>query len=417
MAQERWVGALALASVGILAGWSEPALGQGFQDALGPSAESRALAGAMSASARGASASFINPAGLGRAERPEVYAGFGLLGTNRSSVPEGTAGPIDSELELTPLPALSVGVPLTPWLVLGGHAAPASFQGGAFQVDVNGTSVRDARSFRIMEAGPEVAVLVPEELVPGALSVGVGYRVTAGGLDRIRAPSVGAGDVRLDLAGVDATGMRLGLQYSPIPEFRLGVTWQTGVSLRLGGDSGQLAAVAVDQPSAVWTLPTRVTIGGRFDIDRYGLALEYRLADYSGTELTYRGTASDGGVTQRETVPLGAVHSAHLGGEVRLSREELEFPLRAGVAIESIFGSQSGAAPFELPPAPLTTLSVGAGVQHRDWGGSLAVSTRLGGGTVFGTGSGSDCDLCGQPGQMMLYEWALALDFAVRLGR
>ena len=72
------MGALPLAGLPLAMGLTTPAFGQGFQDALGPGAESRALAGAVTAGASGAQASFINPAGLGRVERVEFYLGLGL---------------------------------------------------------------------------------------------------------------------------------------------------------------------------------------------------------------------------------------------------------------------------------------------------------------------------------------------------
>ena|GEM_PF-1928430 len=406
-----------VAGSGVLAAVSSlalPASAQGFQDALGPGAESRALGGAVTAGASGAQASFANPAGLARAERPEVYFGMGLLGTNRTASPQGTTGPIGSEVELTPLPALSAALPLTEWLVLGAHTAPASFQGGAYRVDSAGASLRDARSFRMLEAGPELAFLVPDDVLPGALTFGASYRITAGALDRARAPGESPGDLGLDLSGADFASVRLGAQYSPLPELRFGLSWQSAVSIALGAESGRLAGVLVDQPQAIWTLPARLAVGARFDLDRYGVALEYRLVDYSGSDLTYVEEAGDGPITQRETGPLGVVHSGHLAAEMRLSRRELEFPIRVGLAIESVFGSSLAASPFEPPPAPLGSLSAGAGVQSRNWGGNIAIATRFGGGSV-----GDDdptCDLCAQAGDVALYEWSLAADFVVRFG-
>ena len=205
------------------------------------------------------------------------------------------------------------------------------------------------------------------------------------------------------------------MQYSPIPELRFGLSWQNGVTVTHDAVQGELGGSPLDYALTEWPLPSRLTVGARFDLDRYGLALEYRLVDYAGLDLTYRGFAEVDDVVQRETVPLGAVHSGHLGAELRLSRAELEFPLRAGVAIESIFGSALGASPFEPPPSVLTSLTLGAGVASRNWGGNLAIGTRLGRGNV-GDG-GSACDLCGQAGETALYEWSIALDFVARLGR
>jgi hypothetical protein len=417
-AKRRLSGALFAAFAGtVLSGvlLSSLASAQGFQDALGPGAGSRALAGAVSAGAVGAEATFINPAGMARGERAELYVGLGLVGTHRSASPQGTTGPIGSEVELTPLPALAVALPLTRWLVLGGHAAPASFQGGAFVVDDPAGTVLDARAFRLLEAGPDLAVLLPEELLPGALTIGLGYRITAGSIERVRAPSMGPDDLRLGLSGADATGARVGVQYSPIPELRLGLSWQSEVVLALGAASGELASESVEQAQAQWTLPHRVAVGARFDLDRYGVALEYRFMDYSGTDLTYRGEAEGGPIARRETGPLGTMHSAHFAGEVRLSHGELEFPVRAGGAIESVFGSSAGASPFEPPPAPLGTISGGVGVRSRSWAGNLALATRFGSGHVLD--DDPSCQLCAQAGDAGLYEWSVAFDFSVELGR
>src|SRR5688572_6338927 len=209
--EKRFVGALARAAVALGVSLSGSAFAQGFQDALGPGAEARALGGAVSAGARGAQAGFVNPAGLGRTERPELYLGMGLSGTNRRATPEGVALAIGSEVELTPLPSVGVAVPLLPWLVLGAHALPAGFQGAAYQIDVGGTEQRDARSFRMVEAGPDVALRIPEELLPGALAFGFGYRVTGGELYRLRGSTLAA-ETSLDLAGADGTGIRAGIQ-------------------------------------------------------------------------------------------------------------------------------------------------------------------------------------------------------------
>lgn len=387
------------AALGLLA-LSLPAAAQGYQDALGPGAESRAFGGAVSAGARGASATFINPAGLGLAERPEVYVGFGLSGTHRQASVDldGEPGaepgppPIGSELELTPLSAFAAALPLTRWLVLGAHAAPAAFQGAAYEGDAEGTRVREARAMRLFEVGPDVAFLIPEEVLPGQLALGVGYRVTFGALHRFRSPSAGPADLHLDLTGADGSTGRLGLQYSPIPELRIGLTAQGPVGTTMSAAEGTMGGEAVSDPETEWTFPSRYTAGVRADLDRYSLALEYRFSDSSG-ELVY---GADAGAGLPETWP-GDVHSAHLGAEVRLSKADLEFPLRVGYTFESSFGSAGTLSSFDLPPAALHTVGLGGGVARRRWATNVALTGRLG---------GADGEA--------LYEWSISADFLIR---
>jgi hypothetical protein len=380
----------------VLATVSLPAHAQGYQDALGPGAESRAFGGAVSAGARGASAAFINPAGLGLAERPEVYVGLGVSGTHRQSEVEAGQGPIDSELEATPLPAFAAALPLARWLVLGVHAAPVAFQGGAYQLDPADDGVRDARTMRMFEMGPDLAIIIPDDVIPGELAFGLGYRLTFGSLSRVRAPATGPADLRLDLTGGDTTSGRLGLQYSPIPELRLGLTAQGRVSAVLGAAEGEMAGETVEGPETWWTLPTRFTAGVRGDLDRYSLALEYRYAG-SGGDILYQ-SADESGDAPETT--LGDVHSVHLGAEMRLSQADLEFPLRAGYTFESSLGSAEGLSPFDPPPSTLHTLGLGAGVAQRRWASNLALTGRFGG-----------------AGGEEFYEWSLSADFLIRFGQ
>lgn len=386
-------------AVALAVGAAKRASAQGYQDALGPGAESRALGGAVTAGGEGASATFTNPAGLGRVERPELYLAMGLSGTHRESELVPGDDPVASELEATPLPALAFGLPLVSWLVLGGHLAPTGFQGGAYVGEDEFAGMRTARTLRMFELGPDVAILVPDDLVSGELTFGFGYRATFGTLSRVEGPSSGPADLRLDLAGGDGSGIRLGAQYSPVPELRIGVAWQNQISATLGAAEGEVDGAAIDRPQTVWTLPHRLSVGVRGELDRYSLALEYRFSDYAASGITYRDDAGQGSWEAVETGPLQGLHSVHAGAEVRFSRAEFEYPLRFGYTFESTLGSPAALSPFDAPPGPLHTLALGGGIHKRRWGTNCALAGRIGG------GAGEE-----------LYEWSLSADFLVRFG-
>lgn len=366
---------------------------QGYQDALGPGAESRALGGAVSAGSRGASAAFTNPAGLALTELPEVYLGMGISGMQRQSeVQEGEA-PVDSELEATPLPVFAAALPLARWLVVGAHIAPVTFQGAAYQLEAG---VRDARTLRMLEAGPDIAVLIPDDALPGELTFGFGYRLTFGTLSRLQAPAMGPADMRLELAGADGTSVRLGAQYSPIPELRIGLSWQKPATLTLSAAEGELGGETVTRPRTFWTLPARFSLGVRGDLDRYSAALEYRIAYGDADGTIYE---SDDGAVAFDGGSLSEVHSVHLGGELRLSRFDWEFPLRAGYTFESSAASAPSLSPFDPPASALHTLGLGGGVQKRRWAANLALTGRM-----------------AIPDGEEFYEWSISADFLVRFG-
>jgi len=368
----------------------------GFENGLPPTARHQALGGAMVAGGAGASSLFKNPAGLALTEGLEALGGLSLSFTQLQGVPPG-ATQTTADWSPQVLPVLAASARLAEWLSVGVGVAPVGALGGSY------AAVR--RNSWAYELTPGAAVLVPEDVIRGRLALGAAYQMT---LAQQSSDSPGN---RLDLWGFDGSGVRLGAQYDPIAELRLGASVRTPRTLTTNAGSAQFGGQSVTDASLPLTLPVVVSAGARFDLDRYGLAVDY---DFLGTgnvdRTTLLATGASGPVSllQRQGYKHG--HVVRVGLEYRVPVGAADVPLRAGYVWESDVTTARFPDPFAPPPASAHTLTAGFGYQERDFQMNFAIWSRVSSAAVTAAELGSGCAVCGGAGDYALLQLGASVD-------
>src|SRR5262249_35112785 len=123
---------------------------------------------------------------------------------------------------VAPVPMLGLGYRLSRRVAIGLAAYPSGGAGGEFHY-TNPAGVRtiDSLSALLVEVTPGVAVAIPP-----TLRLGIGYRVTLLRFSRISGAEDNPTKVNIDLRGSDKTGLRLGLQWQPLPGASFGVAYR-----------------------------------------------------------------------------------------------------------------------------------------------------------------------------------------------
>lgn len=367
-----------------------------------PSAKQLALGGTSLGTSADAAAVFRNPAGLVGLTNAEILGGVQLSWTQLRGVPR--AEPRSAE-ELVVLPHLAFAIPLERWLSLGLGVQPLGRRG----VSYAGPGVEiDARHTLLYEASPALAIQVPEELVPGKLTVGLGYRLTLASYSRQR--TVGE-SLSLDALGLDGTGVRAGLQWSPIPEVRLGAAFRSPVGVGASAGSAELGERELEDVSVSVRVPLQAGFGARFDLDRFGLAVDYELTNHSGNDSAWRTKA---GETLSPRLFSGVWgHAVRSGFEYRIPGRRVEFPIRLGYVWESEKSRRSTPDAFALPATSLHSFSLGLGYQTRGFRLASALVYRHGSTQITAAEMSSDCRDCSGAGAYSVHTLGTSVDAAL----
>src|SRR5690606_18208712 len=120
---------------------------------------------------------------------------------------EGTN--VRSDLVVAPFPLFSAGYRLHDWITVGLGAFPVASGAASYSYPaaIGDEQVEDGLRAVFFEITPGMALTVPEDILPGRLSIGVGYRITAVTFNRTQGtPSSKALD--FSLLGWNYTGFR-----------------------------------------------------------------------------------------------------------------------------------------------------------------------------------------------------------------
>jgi long-subunit fatty acid transport protein len=320
---------------------------------------------------------------------------------------------VRSDLVVAPFPLLAAGYRAHEWITVGVGAYPVASGAASYSYPTQTTGTFDDSLRAVfLEVSPGVSLNIPEDLVPGRLSFGVGYRATAVTFDRQKSTS----DVTqfdLSLSGWNFTGIRAGVQYSPIPELRLGAVVRNKVEVTARADEGTGFFPLTDIELG-FILPFKMGLGGRFDFERVGVGLDYEYANQSQNDVVELSGRLEG---DEDTTALPNHfmwqdgHTARAGLEYRLPFRSFTLPLRTGYVFDSKVGNERYPTAFGTPPTATHSVTYGLGFHRKSWQVNAAGAYRFGKATV--TEVDDECIFCGAPGEYSISLMGLYLDASV----
>ena len=393
-----------------------PVAAAGFDTPILYTARHQAMGGTAIASVDDASAGFHNPAGLQGVHGYGFIGDFSLILGKVRSTPDQLAGNLESNTVTAPFFLLGGAYRLNDWLTLGLAGFPVASGGAEYHYDLNGTPIIDKTEIVFFETTPMLSLNVPKDRwLPGRLAFGAGYRISYVTFDREKGNVSNPEALDLNLKGFDATGFRLGAQYSPIDALKLGVVFRNKVTVTTKTDSATVFKQAATDGELDFTLPAKLGFGARVDIGRFGFGNDVEWAVQS----------------QNQRPPLkGALKGQHVevpnvfdwqngvtwrtGLEYRLGKTPM-IPLRIGYIFDSTVTNQAYPSAFGTPPAPTRTLTAGAGFVEEHWQINVAVTRRYGEERIADSELGKGCTFCSFAGQYHIVMTGLYIDASVDL--
>jgi long-subunit fatty acid transport protein len=307
---------------------------------------------------------------------------------------------------------MGAGYRLSPRVAIGLAAYPSGAAGGEFHY-VNSAGVRtiDSLSALLVELTPGIAV----ELLP-TLRLGLGYRVTFLRFSRISGAEENPSKVNVSLFGSDASGVRAGLQWQPLPALRFGVTYRHRLDMTASADSGTLLGAQAKNIDATLTVPAKLSLGTRVDFGRLGLVGDFEYI-FNSQNQALQMTALLPSQSSMLSVPFQFKWDDSIvvkaGAEYRLTPS---FDARIGYAFDGHATNRHFPSAFTSPPvdAHYATAGVGwrSGASRLDFAGVYRFTTS----TYIAQSEIADatqCPFCGNEGTYAASGGALMLDYNV----
>jgi len=394
------------------------ALAAGFDTPILYTARHQAMGGTAIASVDDASAGFHNPAGLQGVRGLGLIGDFSLLLGKIQASPTPTDN-LESETVVAPFFLLGAAYRLQDWLSVGLAGFPVASGGAEYRYGVgrvNPTTWVDRTNIVFFEVTPMLSLNVPRDrLLPGKLAFGAGYRIDYVTFARERGEPGELQYLDLNMQGTSFTGFRLGLQYQPIDELKLGVVYRNRVVVTTQADSAKVLTADATDAELDFTLPAKLGFGVRTDLGRLGLATDVEYAFQSQNErppLSGKLMGSEAQVPNVFDWKDGV--TLRLGAEYRVGPEQ-SFPLRVGYIFDSRVANPTYPSAFGTPPASTRTFTAGAGFVQETWQVNLAVSRRFGSTEVPSSELGEGCSFCSYGGDYALGMTGLYVDASVDL--
>jgi len=340
------------------------------------------------------SALFHNPAGLGHIGRFSGIADFSLLlaRIRASPVDLDTAKDIRSKRTVAPLFLLGGGLRLHERVVVGLGVYPIASAGAKYRYyRLDGSAiVENSTRVVFLETSPGVAVNLP-----GNVRLGAGYRVTYVGLERFSGLP-GVEDERfLDFNRV---GFRVGAQWTPLPGLEVGAVYRHKVTTTVSNDTGLALGLNFTDVKTKFVLPSKLGLGGRYDIGDFGMALDFEhLWNSQNDGYPLEGVPP---ATDFDPMPM-SIQVANVfdwkneltlrtGVEYRLLRVPWQeasdarkrLALRLGYVFDGETTNPQYPSAFGTPPGPTQLLTAGAGWRFARWQINAAYAYRFGKGDV-----------------------------------
>ncbi len=416
------------------------ALAAGYDTPMLYSARHMGMGGAAISYVDDPSAIFHNPAGLANLKGGAVFGDFsplvgGIHGSPSDTSVTGTSGSqsqpgmnIGSERTFAPFFLVGAGYRLHKLLSVGFAAYPVASAGADYKYSSNvagpaGTlgEVTDHTKLVFLEFAPSIAVQILE-----GLNLGVAYRYSTIEFQRSRTNSdlTGASPSRIDLdmAGKNAAGLRVGLQYVA-KMFQLGLVYRNQTDTTVKTAKGVLTNVAAENVEYGFTLPSKVGLGAQFTgIDKLRLALD---AEYTWQSVnTQTGMVGImGGALASQNIKVGPVYNVMNWDNNMTVRAGAAYQIgpveaRCGYVHDGQASQAKYPSAFGTPPAVTQVYTVGAGYKISDaLDVSLAGAYRTGKATVTAADvAGNNCPFCGFAGTYEINLFGAYVDVLWRFG-
>jgi len=376
------------------------------------------------------SALFHNPAGLGGVRGLEVFANISpLMGTITTSPGSGEDSAPRAPGEFYPTRTTERG--MSPLFLVGAAyrvAEPVTFGFGVYPVaaaageykllsaplgNMAGVPYIDKTRLVFLEFSPGVSV----ELMKG-LYLGAGYRVTMTTLERVRGNEADPREFNFEVSGVDATGVRAGVQYRPSDNFSVGLVYRHRIDPELKADSVRAVHLMRDGRTT-FVLPSKLGVGVSGKMERLHGALDVEYGFYS-QNTTSTLTAERLDIVKTEQVVNYFEWQNAITGRVGLEYllgPESQIPVRVGYIFDGKVGNRMYPTAFGTPPAPSHALTAGAGYRGEKWQTNLAFAYRFSSTEVTSADlvGAADCPSCSKPGRdYNLKIMGFYLDFSYR---
>lgn len=391
----------------------------GFDTPILYSARHQALGGTAIGSVNDPSAAFHNPAGLQGIRGLSFMGDFSLImGKVKSSPTDApSAQNVESDTVLAPFFLLGAGYRVHEWVSVGLAGFPVASGGAEYQYRLGPFETKDATEIIFFEATPLVSLNVPKDRwLPGKLAIGAGYRMSLVTLDRQQGDPKDPQLLNLQLSGFNWKGFRVGVQYQPIEELKLGAVFRNKIVVKTTTEEGTVAAMTATDGELPFTLPAKLGFGARVDIGRIGVGADVEWAFQSqNTRQILSGTNQAG-----EKLEVTNVYdwqngvTGRFGVEYRLLPQQ-SLPLRVGYVIDSTVSNKAYPSAFGTPPSPTHTLTAGLGWVQETWQVNLAATRRFGSTTIAESDIGEGCDLCSSAGDYAMTMTGMYVDVSVDL--
>lgn len=390
---------------------SSKASAGGYDTPILYSARHMGVAGAAVGYVSDPSAIFHNPAGLAHIGRGSLLVDFSpLLGRIEASPADGAAV-LESEVTFAPFFLVGGAGRITKWLVAGFAVYPVASAGAEYKQG----AARNNTTLMFVEAAPGVAFNLPKNI-----RLGLTYRITYVKLDRFQGTDE-TPVLDFDMSGFSYRGFRAGAQWHydfANQRLQLGAHYRHKTVTEVTNDEGIALRTPFRDIETKFTLPTRLTFGGRYDYNDVGVVLdaEYALQSQNkGSPLSGVPMGSD------ERVAIGNVFrwknawTVRSGVEYRLMQRRL--PLRLGYAWDQQTSNPKWPTAFGTPPGPGHIVTCGGGWVAGPWQVNAAYAYRRSIGEVtqadIDAGNAQDpCAFCGGAGDYKLTMHGIYVDFS-----
>ena len=424
-----------LVAVGLLLGSPSVAFAGGYDTPMLYSARHLGMGGAAVSYVNDPSAIFHNPAGLGHTKKLTLMGDLSFLVGDIQASPADSEDATSIRSNNTFAPFFLVGVAgrIAPYVTAGVAVYPVASAGATFEypgTDEDGapTTVVDETQLLFFEVSPALALDIPQ----ANLRLGVGYRITIVSLDRSRTCCQGPlpDNLDIDASGSDFAGFRAGVQYQPIPELQLGLSYRHKTRTQVDDGEGVVSGAPATDIRTNFVLPSRLIFGVRGDIGDFGASVDVERGFNSQNQqenvvVTFEGLGD---------IPVANVFSwqdawtVRAGLEYRLLDDRL--PVRVGYIWDQQTSVPAYATAFGTPPAATHVFTLGAGWRQGPWEVNVAYARRQGSGTVVeedlstGPGGGRNlaeggrgpCSFCGFPGNYEIVLNGIYADFSYSFG-
>ncbi len=399
-------------ALGALSLVASSAQGAGFDTPILYTARHQAMGGTAIGYVDDPSAAFHNPAGLSGVQRFAVIADFSLLLGKVRATPERGIISEESNTVVAPFFLVAGAARVTPWLTLGLGLFPVASGGAEYEYELARNPFVDSTNIVFIELTPLASFDVPKDAVlPGKLSFGVGYRASALSFDRKKGAPDDPRVLNLEMSGTNFSGLRLGLQYHPVPAFGVGFVFRNEIRIDAEADQVSVYTQTARDAKLPFVLPAKLGAGLVGEVRELRLAAD---AEYAFQEQNGRSTLTGLLGSTQASVPnvfdwQNGI-TLHFGAQYRLGHGARRYPLRVGYVFDSPVTSKRYPSAFGTPPAVTHSLTFGGGFQNGGFQVNAAIAHRFGSTDIAASDLGTGCAFCSYAGHYSITMTGLYLD-------